>query len=297
MSLLECVPNVSEGRRPGVLAALAGALRRPGVHLLDSSADTDHNRSVFTLVGEQADLLEGLVSLARTALESIDLRRHQGAHPCIGALDVVPFIPLGGAAMATAVSAARELGERLGGELKLPVFLYEEAATRPERRNLAVLRRGGVHGLRETMSAVGEPDFGPTQPHRTGGATAVGARFFLVAYNVVLETSEVAVARRIANRIRETNGGLPAVKALGVDLASRRRAQVSMNLVDYRRTDLPTAFERVAVEAEAEGTSVLESEIIGLVPRAALGAVTASEIRLRGDLQRRILENHLETLA
>lgn len=294
MSLLESVPNLSEGRRLEVVEALYEAALRPGVYRLDRSADSDHNRAVITLAGKPDALVDGLVALARAAIETIDLNRHQGAHPCIGALDVAPFVPLGDQPMSAAVAAARDLGERLAAELELPVYLYEEAATSPERRNLATIRRGGFGALAEKMGRTdGAPDFGPARPHPTAGATAVGARFFLVAFNVVLETDDVGAARRIAARLREASGGLPAVKALGVDLASRRRAQVSMNLVDYRQTDIPTAFEHVAAQAAREGTTVLESEIIGLVPRAALGGAGAQEIALRGELDARILENRL----
>ncbi|HEX9670894.1 MAG TPA: glutamate formimidoyltransferase, partial [Thermoanaerobaculia bacterium] len=277
MPWLECVPNVSEGRRPETVAALARAAASPaGVALLDVSSDPDHNRTVLTLAGEPGPLHAALLALYETALGEIDLTLQRGVHPRIGAVDVVPFVPLAGAEMADAVAAALRLAEAVAVRFDLPVYLYEEAARRPERRRLPDLRRGGFEGLPARLAdPAWAPDFGPPRPHPTAGGTIVGARPFLIAFNVVLETDDPTVARRIAARVRErTAGGLPAVRAIGVYLESRRRAQVSMNLLDFRRTSLAAALARVRREAEALGTGIVGSEIVGLVPEAAvLGAL------------------------
>ncbi|HEY4564731.1 MAG TPA: glutamate formimidoyltransferase, partial [Thermoanaerobaculia bacterium] len=252
MPLLESVPNVSEGRRPEVVARLAAAASSgPGVRLLDLSSDPDHNRSVLTLAGEPEGLHQGLMALYEAALAEIDLTRHQGVHPRIGAVDVVPFVPLGDTPMEVAVAAANRLAPDVA-RLGLPVYLYEKAASRPERTRLANIRRGGFEGLKAKLAnPIWAPDFGPPHPHPTAGATVIGARFFLIAFNAVLATADVAAARAIARRVREANGGLPAVRALGISLASRGLAQVSMNLVDYRRTSPLQALRRVEAEAAA----------------------------------------------
>ncbi|HET9209345.1 MAG TPA: glutamate formimidoyltransferase, partial [Thermoanaerobaculia bacterium] len=239
---LECVPNVSEGRRPEVVARLAAAASSvPGVRLLDLSSDPDHNRSVLTLAGEPEGLHQGLLALYEAAVAEIDLTRHEGVHPRIGAVDVVPFVPLGDTPMEAAAAAANRLAPVVARRFGLPVYLYERAARRPERRLLANIRgnsrRGGLEGLAARLAdPAWAPDFGPARPHPTAGATVIGARFFLIAFNAVLATSDVGIARAIAVQVRESGGGLPAVRAMGVHLASRGLAQVSMNLVDYRRT-------------------------------------------------------------
>jgi glutamate formiminotransferase len=281
---LECVPNVSEGRRPDVVARLAGAAAAaPGVRLLDVSSDPDHNRSVLTLAGEPEGLHAALLALYEAALAEIDLTRHEGVHPRLGAVDVVPFVPLRDTPMATAVAAAERLGEAVAGRFGLPVYLYERAARRPERRLLADLRRGGFEGLPARIAdPAWAPDFGPPRVHPTAGATVIGARFFLIAFNAVLDTPDVAVAQAIARRVRESGGGLPAVRAMGVYLASRARAQVSMNLVDYRRTSVLAALDRVRQEAEALGTRVIESEVIGLLPEEAALGVVREALQLPG---------------
>lgn len=297
MPLLESVPNVSEGRRPEVVARLAAAASSgPGVRLLDLSSDPDHNRSVLTLAGEPEGLLQGLLALYEAALAEIDLTRHQGAHPRIGAVDVVPFVPLGDTPMAAAVAAANRLAPDVARRFGLPVYLYERAARRPERTLLADIRgnnrRGGFEGLAARLAdPAWAPDFGPAHPHPTAGATVIGARFFLIAFNAVLTTADVSVARAIAGQVRERGGGLPAVRALGIHLASRDLAQVSMNLVDYRRTPILTALRRVEEEAAAMGTGVIETEVIGLIPEAAVRGVTAAELKLPGEIP--ILENRL----
>jgi glutamate formiminotransferase len=276
--LLECVPNLSEGRRPEVVARLAAAVSAPGVRLLDVSSDPDHNRSVLTLAGEPDDLIAGLLGLYEAALAAIDLRRHEGVHPRIGAVDVVPFVPLGDSPMALAAATARRLAAEVGRRFGLPVYLYEAAADRPERRSLAAIRRGGFEGFAAKLSdPLWAPDHGPARLHPSGGATVIGARFFLIACNAILDTADAAVARAVAGAVREAGGGLPAVRALGFYLASRGCAQVSMNLTDFRRTSLARALDRVRAEAAARGARVVASELVGLLPQqAALDAMRDS---------------------
>ncbi|HEY3571328.1 MAG TPA: glutamate formimidoyltransferase [Thermoanaerobaculia bacterium] len=292
MPLLETVPNLSEGRRPEVVARLAAAASSgPGVRLLDFSSDPDHNRSVLTLAGEPEGLHQGLLALYEAAIAEIDLNRHQGVHPRIGAVDVTPFVPLGDTPMEVAVAAANRLAPVVA-RLGLPVYLYERAARRPERTLLADIRRGGFEGLAARLAdPAWAPDFGPSHPHPTAGATVIGARFFLIAFNAVLATADVSVARAIARRVRESGGGLPAVRAMGVHLASRDLAQVSMNLVDYRRTPILTALRRVEAEAAAMGTGVIETEVIGLIPEAAVRGVSAADLKLPREIP--ILEDRL----
>jgi glutamate formiminotransferase len=292
---LECVPNVSEGRRPRVierLAEAAGSAR--GARLLDVSSDPDHNRSVLTLAGEPGALHEALLALYQVALAEIDLGRHQGVHPRVGAVDVAPFVPLAGTAMEVAVAAALRLAPAVADRFGLPVYLYEEAAPRPDRRSLATIRRGGLPGLAARLAgdAAWAPDFGPPRLHPTAGATAIGARFFLIAFNALLDTGDVAIARAVARAVRQSGGGLPAVRAMGVYLASRGRAQVSMNLVDYRQTSLLRALDRVRREAEALGTRVVESEVVGLIPQEA-ALETAREALLLPGLVPHLLEERL----
>ncbi len=285
-ALLETVPNVSEGRRPEVVERLAAAAAGAGgARLLDLHVDPDHNRSVLTLAGEAPELIAALLALYEAALAEIDLTRHRGAHPRVGAVDVVPFVPLAGAATADAVAAARTLGAAVAARFGVPVYLYEAAASRPERRRLPDLRRGGFEGFPAKMAQPGwEPDFGPSRVHPTAGVSIVGARDFLIAFNALLDTADLGVARAVARAVRESGGGLPAVRAIGVHLASRGRAQVSMNLLDYRRTSMAEALAAVEAEAARHGARVTETEIVGLVPRAAvcgdLGAAQVLEERL-----------------
>jgi glutamate formiminotransferase / 5-formyltetrahydrofolate cyclo-ligase len=290
---LECVPNVSEGRRPEVVARLAAAAASaPGARLLDASSDPDHNRSVLTLAGEAEGLQAALLALYEAALAEIDLTRHQGVHPRVGAVDVVPFVPLGDTPMAAAVAAAERLASEVARRFGLPVYLYERAARRPGRKALADIRRGGFESFAGKIAdPAWAPDFGPARVHPTAGVTVIGARFFLIAFNAVLETPDVAVARAIARKVRESGGGLPAVRAMGVHLASRGRAQVSMNLVDYRRTSMLCALERVRAEAEASGTRILDCEVVGLVPEEAVRGVGREELMLGGELP--VLEERL----
>lgn len=292
---LECVPNVSEGRRPEVVARLSAAVTSaPGVRLLDLSSDPDHNRSVMTLAGEARDLRAGLLALYEAALSEIDLTRHEGVHPRVGAVDVVPFVPLGDTPMETAVAAAEDLAAEVADRFGLPVFLYERAARKPGRRLLADVRRGGFEGLPARLADPDwAPDFGPARVHPTAGATVIGARFFLIAFNAVLDTPDVAVAKAVARQVRESAGGLPAVRAMGVYLASRGAAQVSMNLVDYRRTSVWSALKRVRQEAAALGARVVETELIGLMPEEAAADVVREALQMPAFTSGRVLEGLL----
>jgi glutamate formiminotransferase len=271
-SLVECVPNFSEGSRLETLEAIAQALRsQGGVWLLDQTADADHERSVYTMAGFPGPVMTAMRQAAEVAVERIDMRLQHGSHPRIGALDVVPFVPLGDTTMEQCVEGARQFGAALAEALDLPVFLYAEAAWRADRRVLADIRRPGFEGLAAAMATPGHaPDFGPSRPHPTAGASIVGARPFLIAWNIQLSSTDVAIARRLAGRVRERDGGLPAVQALGVDLASQGCVQLSMNLLDYRTTPLWRIWETVELLARAEGVSMLDSELIGLAPAAAL---------------------------
>jgi glutamate formiminotransferase len=290
--LIQCVPNFSEGRDRAVIAALVQAVREtPGVALVDHSADADHHRCVLTFIGRARGVQTAALSAARQAVALIDLTRHVGAHPRIGALDVLPFVPLGDTPMAECVDLARETGALLAEELGLPVFLYEEASTTPERRNLALVRGRGFEALRDAMLA-GErtPDFGPNTIHPTAGAVAVGARGPLTAYNIVLDTDDLAIAKEIAHRIRERDGGLPGVKALGLWLPSRERAQVSINITRPLETPVWLVYESVRQAAAGYGVSVLGSELIGAIRLEELVEATRHYLKLPGLERRRVLD-------
>ena len=294
MPLIECVPNVSDGRRADVIAALEAAIAVPGVHLLDQTSDLSHNRSVFTFAGEPNIVQEAVLRLFDTAINAIDLRTHEGVHPRIGAVDVVPFVPLRDATMEQCVALAAEVGRTVAGRFGLPVFLYEEAASSDDRRNLAEVRRGGLNGLAHRMrQPEWKPDFGPDQPHPSAGATAIGARPILIAYNVNLATTRLSVAKRIASVIRASGGGLPFVKAMGVPLENRGVVQVSMNLTNYQETSMVTVFDAIAKEASADGVRILESEIVGLVPSNALPNEPARRLKLRSEDLGKTLEARL----
>jgi glutamate formiminotransferase len=295
MNVIECVPNVSEGRRSELLHEWADELRAvPTLALLDYSGDPCHHRAVFTFAGPATAVRDGVMRLAAKAIAAIDLRTHRGQHPRIGALDVVPFIPLGRTSMAECVVLARDVGRDLAARFELPVFLYEDASQRPDRRRLQDIRRGEFEGLPQKLTTpLWHPDFGPAAPHPTAGAVAVGARRPLIAFNVNLTTPRVDIARRIARVVRESSGGLPAVKALGLFLEDRNLAQVSMNLTDYQRTSVVAAFDAVVAAAAREGTAVSESELIGLIPAAALAGITPERVALRRFDTRRILEVRL----
>jgi len=284
MTPFECVPNFSEGRDAKKVEAIAAAGRSVvGVTVLDVESNPDHHRSVITLYGEAEPLLDAVFRMMETATRTIDLTQHRGEHPRMGATDVVPFVPLGTSTMADAVRLAERLGERVARDLGIPVYLYASAARRPERADLAKVREGQFEGIRASIGSdpARAPDLGPLQVHPTAGAVAIGARPVLIAYNVVLTTPEVTVAKSIAKSVRARDGGLPEVKALGFELAERQRAQVSMNLTDYRVTSVARAFEAVRTAAERLGTGVEDSEIVGLVPEDALFDAAEVALRLR----------------
>lgn len=270
--LIECVPNVSEGRRTAVVDAIARAASTvPGAHLLDRTSDVDHNRSVLTIAGAADPVAAAVEAAVGVALERIDMREHQGRHPRLGAVDVIPFVPLGDTTMDECVALARASGARIAARHALPVYLYAAAATRPERRVLADIRRPQFEGLAAMMATEGgEPDFGPRTPHPTGGAVVVGARPFLVAWNINLESADLTLARRIASAIRERDGGLPRVQALGLLLDDLGVAQVSMNLLDTSVTPMWRVWAEVERLAHEAGVGLRESELIGLAPQAAL---------------------------
>jgi len=278
MKIIEAVPNFSEGRRMEVVDAIAAAIQQPGVHLLHRTSDWDHNRSVLTVAGEPEAVLAGLFRAVAVAAERIDLRQQRGVHPRLGATDVVPLVPLEGVTLEECVVLARRLGERIGDELGLPVYFYEAAARRPERRNLADVRAGEYERLVEEIHLPRrQPDCGPA---RVGpaGAVIVGARPFLIAFNLFLKSSDVTIAKRIARTIRESSGGLPAVKALG--LLVDGQAQVSMNLVDFHITPPHAVVSRIAAEARLLGVEIDRSELIGLLPQEALLAAAAHALGL-----------------
>lgn len=295
MPLLECVPNISEGRNHVAIAGITAAVAAtPGVRLLDVHSDATHHRSVLTLTGTAAALRDAVLALFEATLAAVDLSAHRGAHPRIGAVDVVPFVPLPPATMDDAIAAARDTGAAVAARFGVPVFLYERAATRPERRALQDVRRGQFEGLPEKLrQPAWQPDYGPAVPHPRLGATAIGAREFLVAYNINLATARLDVARRIARVVRESSGGLPCVKAMGLALPDRGAVQVSMNLTDIERTSLATVFEAVSREAARDGVAVLESEVVGLVPARALVEAAARHLRLTHFGADRVLETRL----
>lgn len=292
MSLVECVPNFSEGRDPSVIAALRDAIAgTPGAWVLDVSSDASHHRTVITFVASLEAAVPAALAAMTVAQARIDLTTHRGAHPRIGATDVVPFIPLQGATMEQCVALARELGARAAAELHIPVYLYERAATTTARQNLANVRRGEFEGLRDAIRTdpTRSPDFGPHQVHPTAGATAIGARPFLVAYNVYLgDAVNLPAAKAVAKAIRESSGGLPYVKALGLEVDGQ--AQVSMNLVDTGTTALHVAFDLIKTEAAAHGIAPTWSEIVGLVPERVLLEAGAHHIQLHGFSQSMVLE-------
>src|SRR6266571_816382 len=293
--IIECVPNISEGRRPEVVAEAVAALKAvPGLRVLDVQSDRDHNRSVLTLAGDEAALRAGIPELFAAAVARIDLRTHTGEHPRVGAVDVVPFIPIEGTAMADCVALAQEVGGAVAGRFRVPVFLYEEAAAAPHRRNLEDIRRGEFEGLNDKMrDPQWAPDFGPSAPHASAGASVVGARMPLIAYNVNLGTSDLEVAKRIAKAIRFSSGGYRFVKAMGVMLQQRNQAQVSINMTDFKKTPLSRVFETVKAEAARYGVSVVGSEIVGLVPAEALIDAADHFLRLERFDPSQVLERRI----
>ena len=299
MSRFESVPNFSEGRDPARLERIVAPAREvPGVTVLDVERNADHHRAVVSLVGEGDALLEAVFRMMEVATREIDLNQHHGEHPRMGATDVVPFVPLGDATMVEAIRLAERLGERVGQELEIPVFLYAAAARRPERADLAKVREGQFEGLRRAIGTdpARAPDFGPARIHPTAGAVAIGARPILIAYNAYLTTPDVAIAKRIAKTVRARDGGLPEVKALGFEIAERHRAQVSMNLTDYRVTPIHRALEAVRREAQRYGIGVEESEIVGLVPEDALFDAAEYYLQLHGFDRGAVLERKVRAV-
>jgi len=274
MRLLECVPNISEGRDPDKIASIAEEIKKhKKIRLLNISSDKDHHRSVFTFVGEPEEVKEAALSFALKAIDLIDMREHKGEHPRLGAVDVVPFVPIHGVEMEEAVRIAREFGKELGRR-GVPIFFYEEAALRTERRELPAIRKGEYEGLPEKLKDPGwNPDEGPVAFNPKSGATVVGARFPLVAYNVNLRSEDVNLAKEIARKVRFKDGGFPHVRAMGVELKEKGMVQVSMNLTHYRVTNIPKVYEFIRTEAMKRGIEIEGSEIVGLVPLAVLEGV------------------------
>jgi glutamate formiminotransferase/formiminotetrahydrofolate cyclodeaminase len=294
--LVECIPNFSEGRRPEVIDGIVGAIKAvQGVTMLDSEMDADHNRAVVSFVGDPEAALEAAFRGVRKASELIDLNQHQGEHPRMGATDVVPFVPISGVKEDECIELAKRLAKRIADELAIPTYLYELAATRPDRRDLAIIRQGEFEGLRTAIRNDPDraPDFGRPELHPTAGATVVGVRAPLVAFNVYLATRDLAVAQRIAKAVRSRSGGYAHCKALGFEIKERGCVQVSMNMTDYTRTPLYRVFETVRSEAARFGVAVIESEIVGLVPQGALNACTRFYLQLNSFKRDQILENKL----
>jgi glutamate formiminotransferase len=292
--VIECVPNVSEGRRLDVVARMADAIRAvSGVRLLNASSDPAHNRSVFTFVGESACVERAVLALFERAIADVDLREHRGEHPRLGAVDVVPFVPLMGAPMSECIATAWSAGKAIAERFGVPVYLYEEASNNPARKRLEDIRRGAFEGLKDKMSRPEwVPDFGPSHPHPSVGATVVGARRILIAYNVNLASDRLEIANAIARTVRQSSGGLPFVKAMGVRLTPDV-VQVSMNLTNYEETPMHVVFDAVRREAERQGVDVRGSEVIGLVPQAALRPGDEQYLRLEGFTSTQILERQL----
>lgn len=292
--IIQCVPNFSEGRRLAVVEALVSEIKDvPEIALLNYSLDHNHNRCVITFVGNREAVLEAAFRAVRQAAALIDMRGHKGGHPRMGAADVIPFIPVAGATMEDCIALARRLGQRLGEELNLPVFLYEEAAAAPERRNLAAIRAGEFEGMQQAIDSGRTPDFGPARVHPTAGATAVGARRPLVAFNVNLTTADVSVAKKIATVVRERSGGLANVKALGIYLEDERKAQVTMNLVNCDATPIHRVVEAIKAEAARYGVGVAETEVVGLIPVQYLLDAALHYLQLNRFSPDQILENRI----
>ena len=292
-TLVECVPNFSEGRDAAKVEAIVQAMKVDGVYLLDREMDADHNRSVITLVGDRKAIAEAAIRGVGKAAELIDLTKHTGAHPRLGAADVIPFIPIEGVTLEDCAAIARQVGQEIWTRYKIPVYLYEAAATSPERQNLENIRRGQFEGLREEISTnpARRPDFGEPRVHPTAGATVVGARKFLIAYNVFLNTSDVEVAKKIGKAVRFSNGGFRYVKGMGV--MCRGLAQVSMNLTDFEQTPISRVFEFVKREAARYGALPLASEIVGLIPKKALEEAAEWFLQVENFDSSLILENRL----
>jgi len=292
---MECVPNISEGRDADKVREIAGVIERPGVKLLDLSSDADHNRTVITCAGEPEPLGDAMVDLAAAAVARIDLNHHTGEHPRMGAIDVIPFVPVAGVTMAECTALAEHVGQRIADELSVPVYLYAESARVPERRRLPVIREGEFEGFAAKIhEPAWRPDFGPAERHPTAGVVAVGARTFLIAFNVDLDTKDVQIAKRIAKGLRESSGGLMNVQAKGLFLEDRQLAQVSMNILDYETTPLYRVFELVRMEAARCGVGVVQSELIGLAPAQALMDSLSYYLQLPGLSRESLVEVKVE---
>ena len=295
-TLVECVPNFSEGRDKAKVDAIVDGMKMNGVYLLDREMDADHNRCVITLVGERESIQEAAIRGVGKAAQLIDLNRHQGAHPRMGAADVVPFIPIEGVSIADCVAMARHVGEQIWQRYRIPVYLYEAAATSPERQNLENIRRGQFEGIRDEIATISarKPDFGEARVHPTAGATVVGARKFLIAYNVFLNTPDVDIAKKVAKAVRFSSGGLRFVKGAGFPV--RGLAQVSMNLTDFEQTPIHRVFEFVKREAARYGVSPVSSEIVGLIPKKALEQTAEWFLQVENFDSSLILENRLSAV-
>ena len=293
--LVECVPNFSEGRRPEVVSKILDAITGvAGIRLLDHSSDASHNRTVVTFLGDPGDVKEAALRAATRATELIDMEQHRGAHPRIGATDVIPFVPVSGVSMEECVALARELGQELGNKLGIPVYFYEHAATRPERQNLAQVRAGEYEGLKQSIATPErKPDFGPSRMHPTAGATAVGARPPLIAFNINLNTSDVGIAKAIAKSIRGSSGGYPSIKALGILIEERHLAQVTINVCNFKDVSLPRVFETVRSEARRYGVSIVGSEIVGLLPLEAILDAASFYLQLEHFQSDQVLEQRI----
>jgi len=296
-AVVECVPNVSEGRDQAVLERLAATIRAAGARLANVHADPDHHRSVFSFLGPPEVVQAAALALAAETLAAVDMRGHHGAHPRLGALDVLPFVPLDGITMDEVAALAHDVGRMLGERHHVPVYFYGRAAMRDDRRRLPDARRGGYEALAARLTTPeGQPDAGPARFDPRAGAILVGARDVLVAYNVWLASTDLEIARVIARSVREASGGLPAVQAMAVPLASRGLVQVSMNLLDYRRTPIPDAFDAVRQEAERHGVAVRRGELVGLALRGAFAGRTPESVGLFGFTDDLYLDPHLDAM-
>ena len=294
--IVECIPNFSDGRRQEVIETIADTIRAvEGVRLLDYSSDHSHNRSVFSFIGSPEAVKEAAFAACSKAAELIDMTKHKGEHPRMGATDVIPFVPIKDISVEECIELSRELGERIASKLSIPVFLYEDSATRPERKNLANIRKGQFEGMMEKIKdPEWAPDFGKPEIHPTAGVVAVGTRMPLIAYNINLDTSDIKIADQIARLIRERGGGLQNVRAIGVMLEDRNLAQVSINMVNYEKTALYRAFEMVKMEAKRYGVNIVGSEIVGLTPMKALIDVAEYYLQLENfNWNKQVLENYL----
>lgn len=286
--IVECVPNFSEGKDQKIINAIFDAAKIGSARVFELEHNASHNRMLFTIVGDPEEVMASVFESIKVATKLIDMNKHTGEHPRIGATDVVPFVPVSGVSMEECVEMAKKLGKKVADELSIPVFLYEEAATKPEFRNLADIRKGEYEGIKINMRV---PDFGPSKTHPTAGATVIGARKYLVAFNVNLDTSDVDIAKKIAAKIREKDGGLPGVKALGFEVDGK--AQVSMNLVDFEKTNFDEAYRSIEMEAKTLGVKIKSSEIYGMIPLESVISAVKSTFKADGFKSDQILEKKL----